>query len=213
MIATKDRPTQLKHVLSSIGAQSIRPDQLIVVDGGDVTIESVVEQFPDLEISYMRVYPPALTKQKNAGITGVRPDIALVGFIDDDTAFEAGAVEAMMRFWDEAPDEIGGASFNLTDFNNSFSWLKSLPQRIFFIDNRDFGRVLRSGFNTPIWNVHEDRMAEWLNGGTTVWRKRVFDHWRFDEWYPGSGLWEDVHVSYQDRCVSAKPRSSIGSTS
>ena len=197
VIATKDRPTQLESALSSIAAQSVRPAQVIVVDGGDVTIESVVEQFPDLDISYMRVYPPALTKQKNAGVTRVRPDVGLVGFIDDDISFEDGALEEMMVFWDDAPEEIGGASFNLTDFSNSNSWLKSIPQRIFFIDNRDLGRVLKSGFNTPIWNVHENRMVEWLGGGYTVWRKRVFDRWQFDEWYPGSGLWEDVHFSYR----------------
>ena len=197
VIATKDRPTQLEGALSSICAQSILPDQVVVVDGGDVTIESIVEQFTELKTCYMRVYPPALTKQKNAGITSVSDDIGLVGFIDDDIVFEAGALEAMMHFWDDAPEEIGGASFNLTDFINALSWLKSIPQRIFFIDNRDFGRVLKSGFNTPIWNAHENREVEWLGGGYTVWRKRVFDHWQFDEWYPGSGLWEDVHFSYR----------------
>ena len=25
----------------------------------------------------------------------------------------------------------------------------------------------------------------------------MFDSWKFDEWYLGSGLWEDVHFSYQ----------------
>ncbi|SVC02501.1 uncharacterized protein METZ01_LOCUS255355, partial [marine metagenome] len=105
--------------------------------------------------------------------------------------------EAMLKFWETAPPVMGGASFNLPDFENTKSWLKSIPQRLFFIDNRQFGRVKRSGFNTPIWNVKTDSNTQWLGGGYTVWRKQVFDHLKFDEWFAGSGLWEDVRFSHQ----------------
>jgi len=197
VIATKDRPENLRKVLSGIRDQSVHPHQVIVVDGGDETIENVVEGFRGLEVDYVRVYPPALTKQKNAGVANVNADIDLIGFIDDDIGFEDNAIQAMLAFWQAAPKNTGGASFNLTDFNHSWSWIKSLPQRMFFIDNRHMGRVLRSGFNTPIWNVQKDTNVQWLGGGYTVWRKTVFDNWRFDEWFTGSGLWEDVHFSYR----------------
>ena len=197
VIPTKDRPAQLHCVLSSIQGQSFQPQQVIVVDGGDNTVEGIVEQFPDLHIDYLRVYPPALTKQKNAGVGSVGPGITLIGFVDDDMIFENCAMAAMMRFWEQAPEELGGASFNLPDFDHSWQWVKSFPQRLFFIDNRGFGRVRRSGFNTPIWNAPDDRYVQWLGGGYTVWRKRIFDHWHFDEWFTGSGLWEDVHFSYR----------------
>lgn len=197
VIATKDRPNELQNLLSSIRRQSFRPSQLIVVDGGDQPVEGALEQFADLEIDHIRVYPPALTKQKNAGVAGVRSDIELIGFLDDDIVLEESSLAAMMEFWEAAPDRLGGTSFNLPDFNPAGRWLKSLPQRLFLIDSRDFGRVLRSGFNTPIWNTPENRNVEWLGGGYTVWRRDVFDRWKFDEWFPGSGLWEDVHFSYR----------------
>jgi hypothetical protein len=73
-------------VLSSIRGQSFRPQQVIIVDGGDSTVEGIAEQFPDLPIDYLRVYPPALTKQKNAGVASVGPGITLIGFVDDDAA-------------------------------------------------------------------------------------------------------------------------------
>ena len=195
--ATKDRPRQLTTLLSNLKGQSFRPQQVLVVDGGDHPVEDIVGSVPELPIEYIRVVPPGLTKQKNAGVARVRSDIDLIAFVDDDVCFEDGALEAMMSFWEEAPEQLGGASFNLEDFHDSLSWLKSLPQRIFFIDNRGFGKVSRSGFNTPIWNASTDSAVQWLGGGYTVWNKRVFDQWQFDEWFTGSGMWEDVHFSYR----------------
>ena len=197
VIATKDRPGNVERLLSNIREQSFRPQQVIVVDGGEITAESAVKQFADFEIDYVKVHPPGLTKQKNAGLTVTRPDMGLIAFFDDDIVFEDGALEAMMDFWETAPEEVAGASFNLTDFKNSRAWLKSLAQRVFFIDNRDFGRVLRSGFTTPIWNAQKNINVQWLGGGYTVWRKRVFDNWQFDEWFTGSGMWEDTFFSYR----------------
>jgi glycosyltransferase involved in cell wall biosynthesis len=197
VIATKDRPDNVQRLLSNISQQSVRPHQVIIVDGGEQTALGVVEIHPDLEIDYITVSPPGLTKQKNAGVAATKSDMDLIAFFDDDMVFEDGAMEAMMKFWETAPEEVAGASFNLPDFNNSNEWLKSLVQRLFFIDNRGLGRVLRSGFNTPIWNVPDNIDVQWLGGGYTVWRKRIFENWRFEEWFTGSGMWEDTFFSYR----------------
>lgn len=192
-----DRPSNVHRLLSNIKAQAFHPHQVIVVDGGEITAKAVVEQFTDLEIDYITVRPPALTKQKNAGVAVARSDIDLIGFFDDDMTFETGALEAMMAFWATAKAEVAGASFNLTDFDNSWARPKSLAQRLFFIDNRSFGKVLRSGYTTHIWNVQSDTSVQWLGGGYTLWRKRVFDTCLFEEWYTGSGMWEDTFFSYR----------------
>ena len=197
VIATKDRPVEVKRLLRSIKGQSLQPSQIVLVDGSDDPVEDVVTQIPGISVKYVRVYPPALTKQKNVGVTAVDQDINLIGFVDDDVVFADGAIEAMMSFWEGAPENQGGASFNLTDYDLHKSWLGSLPKRLFFIDDREFGRVLRSGFNTPIWDTKEDRASGWLGGGYTVWRKQVFDQWKFSEWFTGSGLWEDVFFSHR----------------
>lgn len=196
VIATKDRPQQVRQVLQNLGEQTYHPDQLIVVDGSDNPDPSFVEQFPELNIDYVRVYPPALTKQKNASLTVVRPEITLIGFIDDDIVLEERSLEAMMSFWEDAPEELAGAGLNLTNVYYTKSWLKSLAKRLFFIDDAQYGRILRSGLNTPIWNTASDKRVQWLGGGYTVWRKGVFDRFKFDEWYKGSGLGEDVNFSF-----------------
>ena len=197
VLATKDRPDQLRSVLTSIKGQSVQPQQVVVVDGGDEPIEAVTREFPDLPISYITLRPPGLTKQKNAGVSATHSDIDIIGFVDDDMVFENGALAAMLDFWEAAPQEMGGAGFNLPNFDNTHSWIKRLPQRLFFIDNHEFGRVHRSGFNTYIWNANDDMQVEWLGGGYTVWRRQIFEHFQFDEWFAGSGLWEDVRFSHQ----------------
>ena len=197
VIATKDRPQQLRALLSNIIKQTYHPTQVIVVDGSDNPDPSFVFQFPELKIDYLRVHPPALTKQKNASLSAVNPDVTLIGFIDDDIILGDQSLKAMMSYLESAPAQLAGAGLNLTNVVRSTHWLKSLAKRMFFIDDAHFGKVLSSGLNTPIWNTPSDRSVRWLGGGYTVWRKSVFDHFKFDEWYQGSGLGEDVNFSFQ----------------
>lgn len=196
--ATKDRPDQLRRLLSNLLGQSFTPQQIIVVDGSDNPVVSVLNEFPELKIDYVAVRPPGLTRQKNAGVAAVRPEINLVTILDDDIVLHEGALAAMMDHWESAPAELGGASFDMPDFIfSSQAWTKTALKRLFFVDGKKFGQVLSSGFSTPIWNVTYARSSGWLGGGYTVWRKEVFDQFKFIEWYPGSGVFEDVHFSHQ----------------
>ncbi|MQF94062.1 MAG: galactofuranosyl transferase, partial [SAR202 cluster bacterium] len=52
VVATKDRPEQLRSVLSCIQGQSFTPDQIVVVDGGDRTVAEVAQEFGGLPIDY-----------------------------------------------------------------------------------------------------------------------------------------------------------------
>lgn len=194
VVPTKDRPVDLRRLLASIDAQSVLPDQLIIVDGGDTTVEGVVGEFPRLHIEYVRHYPPSLSHQRNAGMARVRPEMALAGYLDDDLVFEPGALEAMLEFWETAPPEVGGARFNIIDEPHpSLVWLKAL----FGLDAPRRGAVLRSGFQTSISKTDRDLEVDWLSGGATVWRRGVVQEFRYDEWFLGFGYLEDVEYSYR----------------
>lgn len=196
--ATKDRPDQLRQLLSNLRDQSFTPEQIVVVDGSDNPVEPVLDEFPELKVDYITFRPPGLTRQKNAGVAIVRPDIDLVAILDDDIILYDGALETMMEHWESSPANLGGSSFNLPDFNyGSHDWAKTALKRLFFVNDEEFGKVLRSGFSTPLWNITATTPCRWLGGGYTVWRKEVFEHFKFIEWYPGSGVFEDVHFSHQ----------------
>ena len=197
VIPTKDRPRTLHRLLESIAAQSHRPAEIIVADGGSTELAPLLESFASLPLRHIKVRPPGLTRQKNAGVAALHPMMTLVAVLDDDITLEAGALGAMQAFWDQAPPEVGGASFNLVGARPDRPRWVRLLWKIFLIDNGGVGVLQRSGYNTPISDVRNTQFVHWLNGGSTVWRREVFATYRFDEWFARNGWCEDVRFSGQ----------------
>ena len=72
IIPTRNRPELLSNLLQSLKEQTVQPDQVIIVDGSDQPIEPDIKQFLSPSVSYMRVFPPSLTKQRNEGIKALK---------------------------------------------------------------------------------------------------------------------------------------------
>lgn len=196
VIPTRNRPELLLRMLRSLEAQSVPVDQCIVVDGSDSPIEGVLAEIPALRPEYIRVYPPSLSAQRNAGMRRLRPDITLAGYLDDDLVFVPGALHAMMQFWGKAPPSVGGARFKLLEAappRGLLLWL----MKLFLLSSEVPGRVLRSGFVTALDHSPSDLEAQWLSGGATIWRREVVDRYVYDEWFIGTGFLEDVDFSYR----------------
>lgn len=197
IIPTKDRPFELERLFKSIKSQSILPNQIIMVDGGHPGIKWLADKYADLCIDYLQVLPPGLTRQRNAGLRMVREDITIVGFLDDDIVLEKGCLSNMLDFWERAPDELGGAGFNI--INNSpprRSWWTELVS-LNFGGNKKRGSLLKSGRIVPYCPAVVTSETRWLCGGATVWRKKIFDKFDFDEWFAGYGIGEDLDFSYR----------------
>jgi glycosyltransferase involved in cell wall biosynthesis/GT2 family glycosyltransferase len=194
IIATKDREEKLFNLLRSLEKQQINNFEVIIVDAGQKNLKSDLSQFNGFKINYLRTKKPSLTNQRNIGIDKLDNDTELVGFLDDDTELEDGALKNMLDFWSKASMEIGGACFNIvTDKKSRFYWIK----RIFATGCRKMGVMLPSGFVSKICPVEEDLYSQWLLGGVTIWRREIFDEFRFDEWFKGYGLYEDLEFSYR----------------
>lgn len=194
VVPTKDRPEDLRRMLASAEAQSIRPDQIVVVDGGAVPVEGIAAEFPGLRIDYVRVYPPSLSRQRNAGMARLRDDITLAGYLDDDLVLKPDALERMSRFWESCPADVGGASFNIV---NNVPTVQSWVKTLFLIDNGRRGVVLRSGHNTQLFPAPDTTAVEWLCGGATLWRRAVVEKFQYDEWFIGTGFLEDLDYSFR----------------
>lgn len=194
VVPTKDRPHDLRRMLASVQSQSVHPDQIIIVDGSEDPVKNILTEFSKLNTQYIRVYPPSLARQRNAGMAVVDPRIALAGYLDDDLVFEPNAMKAMLFFWENARDDVGGARFNIVN--------EELPRLIhaksfFLIENKKRGEILRSGYQTSIGCVRNDLYVRWLSGGVTVWRRKVIQEFSYDEWFDGTGYLEDVDYSYR----------------
>jgi glycosyltransferase involved in cell wall biosynthesis len=194
VVPTRNRPADLRRMLKSVEAQSVVPDEIILVDGGDPgqLVDDVAPEFPKLAIRYLRIYPPGLSKQRNAGMDAVAPGMTLAGYIDDDIVFEPGAIEAMLTFWENAGPDLGGTSFNIVNNDRRRIFL---IQRLFLLSGWERGIFLRSGFETPLWPVHETIWTKWLCGGATIWRRDITKEIPYDEWFEGTGYLEDVDFS------------------
>lgn len=194
IIPTKDRPDDLRKLLISLQNQTVKADQIIIVDGGDKDIKNIVDDFPGLGTNYLRVRPPGLTRQRNAGKMAVKEDVSLVGYLDDDIVMENNANEIMLNFFQDASADHAGASFNIV---NNIENRGHLFKRVFLIDSRRKGTVLTSGMHTILHPVEKDTFVQWLSGGATVWRRQIIDSYNYDENYRGYGHFDDLDFSFR----------------
>ncbi len=196
VVPTKDRPDDLRKLLSSLAAQTRQPEQLIIVDGSNPNIRHIIAEFPGLAVDYVRVYPPSLSQQRNAGMQRLNPDITLAGYLDDDIVVEAQAIEAMLKFWSTADDNVGGGAFNITNAARP-NWIRL--KTLLLVDATQPGRMLPSGYPSTIGVQPADLETDWLYGGATVWRRDIVNRYAYDEWFIGMGFMEDVDYSFSVR--------------
>jgi glycosyltransferase involved in cell wall biosynthesis len=197
IVATKDRPTDLRTMLSSVAAQTRRPDQVVVVDASAESVESVAHEFPGLAIRYLRHWPPSAAAQRNTGLAAVDPRCDLVGFMDDDIVLEPDAIEKMLQFWQTAGDRVGGAGFNWTNVGSGDSVPRSLRRLTSWLGlyPADSWQVARSGWQSFEGSVSSTKQAQWLPSGASVWRRELFKCHRFDPKFEGYSYLEDLDFS------------------
>ncbi len=199
IIPTKDRPKKRRQLMDSIKSQSCQYDQIIIVDGSmDNPVESLLAEYPDLPITYVTQNPPGLVLQRNAGLKEVAPGITLVGFLDDDIVLEPGCIEAMYKFWETAGPEVGGAEYNIVYDSSSRNqsptskWI----EKIFLIsDDKRKGKILPSGLGVSPYPAEYTMRVSWLSGGCNVYRHQIFEKHKFDDWYIGWGIGDDLEFS------------------
>lgn len=196
IIPTKERPNELQRLLQSLLKQEARPIQVIVVDSGNKDLSGILKSFNCLPIDYIRQKPPSLTRQRNAGIGALKEEATLVSFFDDDSILKRNCLENLMRFWDMAPEDVGGACLN----NVSLPSKKpNFFEKIFIVNANSPGRILPSGFLSPPCGIDETTQVDWVTGYAMVFRKKIFKEFMFDERFSGYALYEDVDFSYRVR--------------
>ncbi len=197
IIPTKDRPNELERLLNSMVSQDIVPEQIIIVDGSDPGVKWLTDKFTNLPIDYLQVLPPGLTRQRNAGLKKVRDDIDLIGFLDDDIVLQDNCLKNMLDFWYKAGDDVAGAGFNIIDHppEGKPKWLEFIFK--LYLKDKPAGTLLKVGRNMPYCPAEQTEETQWLCGGATVWRKKTYDTFDYDEWFAGYGIVEDIDFSYR----------------
>jgi GT2 family glycosyltransferase len=192
VIPTKDRPADLERALASIAAQDYKPARIVIVDGGASPVEHRIRKIPGLSVEYIRKFPPSLTAQRNAGIRHLGKDVSVVVFFDDDVVLEEGCLCNMMKFWQSATPDTGGAGFNVINVAPN---RPTLFQKLFVVNDDAPGRILRSGFQSRIPPMESTVQVQWVVGCAMAWRADIFDEFMFDEWFAGYARYEEVDFS------------------
>jgi len=198
VIATKDRPHDLRKMLSSLQNQTMAPTEIIVVDASSDPVESILKEFPILPFRYLRHLKPSAAAQRNAGIQACSPGATLIGFADDDIVFEPGAFEHLLRFWHSAPSDTLGASFNLKNYPQrgpSFLKHSKISEALGLYSPRP-GSVSKSGWQTVIPGLAQDQFVDWLPTTAVTFRREAFQLSLFDDFYESYSYLEDLDLSY-----------------
>jgi GT2 family glycosyltransferase len=198
VVATKDRPDDLRQMLNSLRNQTMPPKEVILVDASSDPVEGILKEFPELTLRYVRHLPPSAAAQRNAGIRVCSPDVTLIGFADDDVIFEPDAFEHVQLFWENASPDILGAAFNLLNYpRRGTSVLKHsrISEALGLYSSRP-GTVSQSGWQTVIPGLATTQFVDWLPTTAVTFRKKVFESSLFDSFYESYSYLEDLDLSY-----------------
>ena len=198
IVATKDRPGDLRKLLESLRRQTVGLAEIVVVDASREPVESIMADFPELTTRYLRHWPPSAAAQRNAGIRACDPASTLIGFADDDTTFEPQAFANMLSFWKGATQDILGAAFNIRNYPNrgkSIVKHSALAEQLGLYSPKP-GSVSKSGWQSINGELPETQFVEWLPSGASIFRREVFAKDVFDEYFESYSYLEDLDFSY-----------------
>ena len=94
LIPTLGRPRHLRAVLDDLGAQTLRPRRVIVVEQGESLPELAEESWP-FELCLLSLARPGACRARNAGLAEVRSGWVLL--LDDDVRLRPGLIERLVK--------------------------------------------------------------------------------------------------------------------
>lgn len=194
VIPTKGRPRQLTRLLETLSAQSVPLGQVLIADGGRDQ-EFLVQSFADrLPIKWLPCPVAGQIPQRNFAINQLADSIKAVIYLDDDIQVEPSAIATLITFFNAQHPVPAGVSFNL---GNLPEQPPSELRRLFIMETHPNGKILRSGYNTPIVNLKSDLFySDWLVGGATLWRRDIIEAHKLPDLPSDWATCEDIIFSY-----------------
>lgn len=210
IVCTRGRPTELRRALASLAAQTMRADEVLVVDGSDAADEALActPSIGRSPLRYAHTLPPGLTRQRNLAVALAQTDLCL--FVDDDCECEPGYVEHVRDvFAGDAAGAIGAVlgrviepEGRLAARRSGRGALFSAALRFFLLPRPGPGHIQASGFQTLPHHLDGPRDVTCLSGGAMSFRRSLLAGLRFDEGLEGPGEMEDVDMARKVSCLA-----------
>lgn len=181
VVPTKNRSEDLLKAVRSVIAQDRLPDELILVDQSDSdssrsAVQAMVKGTGGT-VNLIYIYDPhvrGLVHAKQVGVANSSGDI--VCFLEDDVVLERDYVWQMEQGFADHPTMMGccGVITNLPELPPNYVWLFHFFHRGIFHDPRVGVHGYLSGRGDAMIS------SRFLSGGTSAFRKIVFDKVPFD---------------------------------
>lgn len=195
VIATRNRPTLVKNLLTSIKINSLKPKVISVVSSGE-NIEPVVREFSNkLQIIYEHTSLTGQVTQRNLGISRIINDLDYLVFLDDDIELPQDFFQSVFDFISLEKNKYQGIGIKILNLPNSQNRLKKI-QKLFYEWSDTPGSVLPSGVATEYNFCKKITEVSWLRG-ISIWETSVLKKFKHSE-LPGEyAALEDLIYSYQ----------------
>ena len=203
IIPTLNRSAELRRLLESFSVQTVKPDEIIIVDQGREADNLIIKQFNNLAIKHQLVGFQSLTKARNFGVAKASGEI--ICFLDDDIVLAPDYVEKVLAFFAQFPASLGvqGVIANFEEGHarkvggNSLVYkIYNLLAKIFLLNNSSAtNKLLWSGRNQYASRVVKVMNCEWLSG-IGNYRRQIFQEFKFAENLQSYALGEDKLFSY-----------------
>jgi len=198
IICTKDREKDLLECVDSIIAQTILPEELIIVDAGkeneiNTKLEEKLKKTP-LQLKYIQTQP-GLTRQRNIGVKNSSRDI--IFFFDDDVVLDKDYIKNILEIYNsntETNVNLGGVSGKMLNFNKPPNLLIKIFRKIFFLSPNG---MLPPGFFDHTLSPHKRSKVRIFSGCNMSYRREVLENFKFDENLKGYSFMEDVDLSFR----------------
>lgn len=201
VIATFERPAELRRTLESLAAQTRRPDRAIIIDASrDERAETIAREFGGrLPIRYERAVVASSARQRNQGAADVATP--LIAFLDDDVELAPDCFEKLCGvFESDAASETGGVAARIRGMQHApprglLWWYYRLQAG--YAHTTYGGRLFGPAVNClPSYTEAAGDLipADWLNSTCVLYRTDLFRREQFPE-FDGYSFMEDVHLS------------------
>ncbi|MFQ3670905.1 MAG: glycosyltransferase [Verrucomicrobiia bacterium] len=175
IVPTYHRPASLRRLLEALAQQTVRPDEVIVANAGEVPVPEVGS---GLVVREVRCREAHAVRQRMAAIQEARGDWLLL--LDDDVVPETDCVRRLMEpLWGDSGLVATTASFSNHDWSRpTWAWRAYLcwcygVRRDEEVQGRVLGPLLRFGyFDEEPGSV---RPMEWLGAGNSCVRRSAFE--------------------------------------
>jgi glycosyltransferase involved in cell wall biosynthesis len=204
IIPTRNRNNLLIELVHTIPTSSQYLNDIIIVDSSD---QNNSKNYINNKIKYIHTDVKSAALQRNIGIKNLNSTPEITFFLDDDVRIPPLYFESIIKNFIEAEIVgVSGLAVNLSKpmIRNPPSGISGYFKKVFLLDSSSDGVLLPSAINIPVrvpTKEKENRVeVDWLIG-CSAWRTEILRKIKFDDFFTGQSVGEDVLLSAKIRSL------------